>query len=147
MKHITAFITFQEDSDIVKKGDSCTIELPDFKGYEPDYTEPNREHIKTFYGQLADSECSVVFDFEMPLIYQDKSELVLRWVKASERLPQHDEKVFVEWQGFYDEHGEYFNRGEIEEKLRDESVVGIQWLEKFEKRLETAGISSQPIKK
>lgn len=75
MKQIVVFITFQQDSDIVKKGDSYTMELPDFKGYEPDYTEPNREHIKTFYGQMADSECSVVFDFEMPPIVRIKSEL------------------------------------------------------------------------
>lgn len=77
MRQITAYITFQEDSNIVKKGDSCTIELPDFKGYSPDYTEPNREHIKQFYGQLANAECSVVFDFEIPPVDRGNREVAI----------------------------------------------------------------------
>lgn len=71
-----ALVVFQEDSDIVKKGDSCLIELPNFKGYEPDYTEPNREEIKKTWGQLADAECSVVFDFEVNFVPGDIREKV-----------------------------------------------------------------------
>lgn len=71
MKKITAFITFQEDSEVVKRGDYFTIELPNFKGYAPDCTEPNREDIKSFWGQLADAQCSVVFDFEIPPTLSD----------------------------------------------------------------------------
>lgn len=77
MKQITAFIVFQEDPDVVKNGDSCTIELPDFKGYAPDYTEPNRESIKQLWSQLADAECSVIFDFEMPAPNRGNSELAI----------------------------------------------------------------------
>jgi hypothetical protein len=63
---------------------------------------------------------------------QSKSNWSLRWVDAKMELPNHDNKVYVEWQGFYDEHGEWLNREEIEEKLRDESVEGVQWLEEIE---------------
>ena len=76
MKQVKAFITFQEDSDVVKKGDSCVIELPNFKGYEPDYTEPNREALRTFYSQMGDSYCSVVFDFEIPAVNRGTGETI-----------------------------------------------------------------------
>lgn len=73
MKKITAFITFQADSNVVKKGDSCIIELPDFKEYEPDYTETIRKQIRTLWAQVANSNCSVVFDFEMPNMIVSKT--------------------------------------------------------------------------
>lgn len=66
MGKIKAFVTFPsyEADDLVHM--SYAIELPDFRSYEPDYTEANRKTIKTFYGQLADADCHVIFDFEMP---------------------------------------------------------------------------------
>lgn len=66
MKKIKAFVVFQSDSDVIKKGDSYTIELPDFLSYEPNYTEENRKELNRFYSQMADSDCTVIFDFEIP---------------------------------------------------------------------------------
>jgi len=68
MKKIKVFVVFQEDSDVVKKGDSYAIELPDFLSYTPNYSEENRKEIKKFYSQIADCDCTVIFDFEMPAI-------------------------------------------------------------------------------
>lgn len=88
MKKITAFITFKEDSDVVKKGNSLTIELPNFKGYLPDYTEPNRVEIAKIWGQLADAECSVVFDFELPNVLNGNIEVNIdteEYIKSEER--------------------------------------------------------------
>jgi hypothetical protein len=66
MNKIKAFITIKNDPSVGIMPEYYTMELPDFREYEPDYTEQNRKTIKTFYWQLADSDCHVVFDFEVP---------------------------------------------------------------------------------
>jgi hypothetical protein len=63
---------------------------------------------------------------------QSKSNWSLRWVDAKLELPKHDKKVHAEWQGFYSEYGGLLNREQIEEKLRDESIEGVQWLEELQ---------------
>lgn len=54
---------------------------------------------------------------------------LLRWVMASERLPETLQNVHVEWEGFYDTDGGSFNREWLEEKLRDKSISNLKWLE------------------
>jgi hypothetical protein len=67
MKYIKALVTYQQESlDIPNRPKYFCLELPDFRAYEPDYTEENRKTIKKFYSELADAPCSVVFDFEVP---------------------------------------------------------------------------------
>jgi hypothetical protein len=66
MNKIKAFVTFPnyESAGLVHM--SYAVELPDFRAYQPDYTEENRKFIKKFYSEVADSDCYVIFDFEMP---------------------------------------------------------------------------------
>lgn len=56
----------------------------------------------------------------------------MKWYRASEKLPEPGKKFHIKWQGFYDEHADFQDREWIEEKMRDESVEGIQWLDESE---------------
>jgi len=66
MEKIKAFVTFPHAEAAGLVHMSYVIELPDFRSYEPDYTEENRKALNKFYSQMADSACYVIFDFEMP---------------------------------------------------------------------------------
>jgi len=66
MNKIKAFITFPNYEAAGLVHSSYIVEMPDFRAYTPDYTEENRKHLKKFYSELADSDCHVIFDFEMP---------------------------------------------------------------------------------
>lgn len=104
MKKIRAYITYKEDANGKRACEPCTIELPDFREYAPDYTEENRRDLKKFYAQLADADCSLVFDFELPSPEKNKPmQIELRkvnrptgkiyygiWLNGNVQIPYYD---------------------------------------------------------